>query len=79
MDYATRVKVLRTARGWSQADLARLSRIAAFDLSKIETGKVLPSEAWEQRLRAAIGWTPAVDAALDALATALAGEREDAA
>lgn len=79
MNYACKVKVLRTMRGWSQGDLALACGIANFDLSKIETGKVLPSEAWDQRIRAALGWTPAVDAALDALAEALAAEREDAA
>lgn len=79
MNYATRVKVLRTAQGLSQAELAEASGIANFDLSKIETGKMLPSEAWEQRLRAALGWTPEVDAALEALAEALAAGREKAA
>jgi len=79
MNYACKVKVLRTMRGWSQGDLARACGIGNFDLSKIETGKMLPSEAWDRRIRAALGWTPAVDAALDALAVALASEREEAA
>ncbi len=79
MNYATKVKVLRTVRGLSQADLADVTGIANFDLSKIETGKMLPSEDGERRIRVALGWTAAVDAALDALAAALAAEREDAA
>jgi len=79
LTYATKVKVLRSVQGWSQGDLARACGIANFDLSKIETGKMLPSEAWDQRIRSALGWTPAVDAALDALAEALASEREEAA
>lgn len=72
MDYALRLKVLRAARGMSQASLAEISEISNFDLSKIETGKMLPSPDWEARIRAALGWTPAVDSALDALAAALA-------
>lgn len=79
MDYAHKCKVLRALLGLSQADLSGITAIGNFDLSKIETGKVLPSEVWDRRIRAALSWTPAVDAALEALAAAVAGEREEAA
>lgn len=78
MDFATRMKTLRAIRSLSQADLAEITTIPKFDLSKIETGKMLPSELWDRWIRAALGWTPAVDVALEALAAALGGGKEAA-
>jgi len=78
-EFGPALRVLRAARGMSQMETASAARIDAKFISHIETGKMLPSEAWEQRLRAALGWTPEVDAALDALAEALAAGREEAA
>jgi transcriptional regulator with XRE-family HTH domain len=71
MDYAMRMRLLRVARGWTQGDLADVSGLPNFDLSKVETGKMLPSPEWDRLIRVALGWTPEVDAALDALAAAL--------
>jgi DNA-binding XRE family transcriptional regulator len=79
MHFGTRMRVLRAVLGLSQKNLAEVVDIPNTNLSDIETGRVMPAEAWDQRIRAALGWTPAVDAALDALAVALASEREEAA
>ena len=71
MDYAQKVRVLRAVRGLSQIDLGEITGMANFDLSKIETGKMLPSESGDRAIRLGLGWTPAVDAALDALEAAM--------
>jgi ribosome-binding protein aMBF1 (putative translation factor) len=72
MDYATRVKALRAIKGWSQIDLAKAANVPNFDLSKIETGKMLPNPDWDEAIRDALGWSAEVDVALDQLAAALA-------
>ena len=79
MDYATRLRLLRTARGMSQDDLATISGVPRYDLSKIETGRMLPNPEWDRDLRQSVGWTAQVDTALDALAEALLQERAEAA
>ena len=72
MNYATKVRVLRALHGISQIELGVITGLANFDLSKIETGKMLPSESWDRAIHTGLGWTPAVDAALDALEKAVA-------
>lgn len=72
MEFAEKVRVLRALRGISQSDLAEITGIPGTYLSNIETGKVLPSESWDRCIRLGLGWTPAVDAALDALEAAMA-------
>ncbi|NLD44871.1 MAG: helix-turn-helix transcriptional regulator [Chloroflexi bacterium] len=72
MEFNVRLRILRAAHNFSQAQLGEIAGIDTKFISHVETGKMLPSPEWEQRIRAALGWTPAVDAALDALAAALA-------
>ena len=71
MDYSAKVRVLRALRGVSQLDLAIITDIPNTYISNIETGKMLPSESWDRAIRLGLGWTPAVDAALDALEAAM--------
>jgi transcriptional regulator with XRE-family HTH domain len=71
MDFGTGLRVVRTARNMSQRQVYELTGIDPRYLSEMETGKILPSAEWDERIRQALGWTPAVDAALDALAVAL--------
>jgi transcriptional regulator with XRE-family HTH domain len=71
MEFRSRMRLIRVARGMSQRDLQELASIDTRYLSEIESGKILPNPEWEQRIREALGWTPDVDAALDALAAAL--------
>jgi len=73
MDIRTKIRLLRTARGWSQADLARASGIGGNFVSAIESGLI---PRYEQRLLAALGYTPALDDLLAQLAT---GAPDDAA
>jgi len=72
MHFATRMRALRAIRGISQKGLAEIIDIPNTYLSDIETAKAIPNPDWERRIRAALGWTPEVDAVLDALADALA-------
>jgi transcriptional regulator with XRE-family HTH domain len=69
--FGARLRLVRTAHNMSQSDAGAATSIDTKFISHMETGKMLPSAEWEQRIRAALGWTPAVDAALDALAAAL--------
>lgn len=71
MDFGRRMRALRAVSGISQKGLAEATGIPNTNLSDMETGKALPNAEWEHRIRAALGWTPAVDAALDALAVGL--------
>jgi transcriptional regulator with XRE-family HTH domain len=71
MDYGTRVRVLRAVHGISQGDLADRTGIVQTYLSHIETGKLMPSIPWDRAIHAALAWTPAADAALEALAEAV--------
>lgn len=74
MDFRTRMRALRAVQGISQKGLAEQTGIPNTYLSDIETGKSFPNPEWEARIRAALGWTPEVDAALEALGAALAEE-----
>jgi transcriptional regulator with XRE-family HTH domain len=41
-DFGVILALLRTGRGWSQAELARASGVPASSISQYETGKKLP-------------------------------------
>jgi molybdate-binding protein/DNA-binding XRE family transcriptional regulator len=45
----------RSARGWSQAELARASAVSRTEISAIETGRLVPSVAVALRLAAGLG------------------------
>lgn len=67
MTIAQRLKTLRTMRNLTQEELAAKSGIPNTYISLIETGKVIPAGDWDSRLRAALNWTPEIDAQLDQL------------
>src|SRR6476620_11017221 len=54
---SNRVRQCRTARGWSQADLARRAGISRTAVSAIEIDRVVPSVAAALALAAAFGCT----------------------
>lgn len=68
MDFSTRMKALRQARGLSQVDLADKTGIPNTLLSLIETGKVYPGPDYERRIREALGWDEHAETALAMLA-----------
>jgi len=68
MDYGTKVRVMRAARGISQIELGSKSGVANFMLSMIETGKFLPTPEMDGAIRDALCWTERDEAALEMLA-----------
>jgi transcriptional regulator with XRE-family HTH domain len=68
MEFSTRVRVMRTARGMSQLDLADAVKVSNRDLSYIETGKMLPTPEIEAAIRQVLRWGPREDEALNVLA-----------
>lgn len=62
MDYATKFRIVRNARGLKQTELADMTGIPNTYISLIETGKMIPSGDWETKLKAALDW-PADDGA----------------
>lgn len=71
MEYADRLRMMRARMNMSQRELSDETQVERSILSRLETGDILPSPDMDRRIRAALGWTPQVDAALDALAEAL--------
>jgi transcriptional regulator with XRE-family HTH domain len=65
MDTRTKIRLMRTAKGLKQTDLAERTGIAVRDISAIESGQV---ERWEQRLLEALGYAPEMDTLLNQLA-----------
>lgn len=58
-DLAERLRVLRKARGWTQADLAEASGLTRSHVSRLEGGDIrLPSRERLHRLAQALGTTP---------------------
>lgn len=55
MQVGAEIRELRRQRGWTQADLSHFSRMSASDISKIETGRLLPSSYQLERLNRALG------------------------
>lgn len=68
MILSQRLKTLRQIRGLTQEQLAQLTGIANTYISLIETETIFPGNAWEERIRKALNWTPEIDAKLDELA-----------
>lgn len=66
MTLSQRLKTLRTMRGLTQEELAKMTGIPNTYLSLMETGKVVPAGEWDAAIRRALDWTPEVDAQLDA-------------
>ena len=74
-----KIKRLRGLRGLSQIDLQAATGINASWLSRIESGRAIPTEDEVGRIRVALGWTPEVDEHLDALAVQLPDAPQNAA
>jgi len=51
----TKVRAARLARGWTQVDLAYHARISLPDISRIETGRMVPYPAHAERLSELLG------------------------
>jgi transcriptional regulator with XRE-family HTH domain len=60
MDFATQLRVLRTARGLTQQQLADRCDIPNTMISNMETGKVIPTGEWLSAIKATLNW-PADD------------------
>lgn len=67
MDFATRMRLIRMAHGWTQQELAVRCGIPTSYLSNIESGKTEPQADWLERIKSALHWTDTADAALDTL------------
>jgi len=53
-----KVKAERLKRNWNQTDLAFFARMSPSDISRIETGRMVPYSAHAQRLAKALGIHP---------------------
>lgn len=73
MEFGKAVRVMRAVRGISQKGLAAMIGVNGVVLWQVENGS-LPREYVQQQIREALGWTPEMDAHLEALDT----EREAA-
>jgi len=74
MDYGTRLKVMRLARGMKQQDLEVQLGLSYAALSPIEQNRTLPAPELEQAIRLALNWTEVEDQALELLARAVVTE-----
>ena len=72
MDFATQLRVMRAARGLSQRELAIAADIPEYSITWIESGRMLPTQEYEARIRAALNWPADADEAF----AILAGEKE---
>jgi len=52
------IKEKRIRRGWTQIDLAYHSRLASSEISRIESGRLKPTDGQIQRLAKALGVSP---------------------
>jgi ribosome-binding protein aMBF1 (putative translation factor) len=57
---ASQIIGLRKARGWSQTDLETQSGIRQPEISRIESGRIAPSQVTLSRLAAPFGYTLAL-------------------
>ena len=53
-----KVKAERLKRNWSQTELAFFARMSSSDVSRIETGRMIPYSTHAQRLAKALGIRP---------------------
>ena len=67
MTASERLKTLRTMRGLTQEELGQRAGIPNTQISLAESGKIVFAGEWDSRIREALGWTPDMDAKLDAL------------
>jgi len=55
MHVGAHFRTIRLQRGWTQTDLAYHSRVSASEISKIETGRLVPSRTQRKRLADVLG------------------------
>ena len=67
MDFAQNLKMMRTQRNLTQAQLADMAFTSQAFVSHIETGKMLPTPDLIVRLRTALNWTELEDEAFKIL------------
>ena len=67
MDFAENLKMMRTQRNLTQAELADMAFTSQAFVSHIETGKMLPTPDLIARLRKALNWGPIEDKAFELL------------
>lgn len=68
MDFGQRLKIMRLARNLTQGDVAGvLGESDRMIISRVESGRLLPSECLERKLRIALAWGAEQDAALDVI------------
>ena len=49
------LRAARQLRGWTQADLSHYSRMSSADISRIETGRLIPTPSQRERLADVLG------------------------
>ena len=69
MDFGRQLRLLRTARGLTQRELAKRTGIGIGHamISQMETGKLLPGPEWLAALREALDWPAEMDGELEAV------------
>ena len=77
MEYGTRLRMMRMARGILQRDLERQIGLPYTTLSPIERGRTVPSPELGAKIRRVLAWTEREDAALEMLEPVPAGEGEE--
>lgn len=68
MQFGHTIKVMRTVRGFTQAQLATSADISSWDLSIAESGRLNLKPEEQERIRRALDWPLSADALLDKLA-----------
>jgi len=53
-----RIKAERLSRGWNQTELAYFAQMSSADVSKIESGRMVPYPGHAQRLARVLGLEP---------------------
>lgn len=76
LSYGTRMRVLRLLRNMTQDDLAIAAKTNRTHLWQAQSDAMIPNTDLDRRIREALGWTPAVDRAFNALAVALGEDPE---
>ena len=71
LSYGQRMRVLKMLRNMTQDDLAIAAKTNRTHLWQAQSDAMIPNTDLDRRIRKALGWTPAMDRALDALAVAL--------
>ncbi len=56
MDFATKLRLMRIARGWTQQELGDRCGIPNNLISQMETGKLIPAGDWEISIKGTLGW-----------------------